>query len=149
MLEVWPGRLAWSPDPVHIHSNTAHPEGGAGTKPTHRQLQIPGVVLAVLNLQARDATKRFREVNAWRGVTHIIAVHDADRRRGIKPDTVCWVALTIRVCIRAHRGEGRKDNRSQQQWKRSPMGRNDFHEINRLRIRNVPNGTCAYMLKLL
>ncbi len=48
-LAVWHGRR----DPVHIHSNTAHPEGGAGTKPTHRQLRITGVVLAVLNLQAR------------------------------------------------------------------------------------------------
>ena len=85
-LAVWHGRR----DPVHVHSNTAHPEGGACTKPTHRQLQILGVVLAVLNLQAGDATKRFREVNAWRGVTHIIAVHDADRRRGIKLRYRLW-----------------------------------------------------------
>ncbi len=69
---------------VHIDAQPAHAVGGAGAKAANRQLQILGIVLPVLHLQARHGAQRFRKVDARRGLAHLIPIDHADGGGGIQ-----------------------------------------------------------------
>jgi len=85
-------------------------------------------------LQPRHATERFRQVNPWRCLTHIVAIDHADRGGRIQfRDGLRRGADDHGLLVRAYRLKGRQDNRNQQQRESCLTGGDDFHEVNQLR----------------
>ncbi|MOA06086.1 hypothetical protein D3C78_1257080 [compost metagenome] len=66
---------------IHIQAHTAQPEGRARAIAAHRQLQVLGVVLAVVDLQAGHAGQDFRQVDLHLALTCLPGVDHAHRSR--------------------------------------------------------------------
>jgi len=64
---------------IHIQAHAAHAEGGAGAVAAHGQLQVLGVVLAVLDLQAGHAGQSFGQVDLQLAVTQLLAIEHRGR----------------------------------------------------------------------
>ncbi len=71
-------------NPVHVQSQAAHAERGAGAEAADRDLQVLRIVLAVQRDHAGDAVQCLRDIHAQLGVVQILAFDHVHRSRHLE-----------------------------------------------------------------